>query len=418
VEAGRRIIGLHREDAVMNIGFYDMLVRNASEASQRARWVFTAAIVISLIQLGPIYNFAFGQLRDYTEKLVFDKTMPYGAPGAAAPNASTPASTPAAAASAPPPAAVSRSVVKITEKTTATPDGCDPCARTERITEKVTETTTDKPAEPAAAAPPGRSVHAAAALSELQKAMVASWVEQQTIEVGLLGIKFHAADASLIGSVAFIIVITWLFYAVRRENHLFGRTLELVAREAPTLRTHVFYALNSTQVFSTLSEDDGPYVSAALQPRAETAGAGTTAPAAAPGAAMPGNSRPASPLAAPKSAFAVRPLAAALTYLPVVTLGCMILTDLASVFVFKAVFRGFDGSLNELHRGKIFEGNGSFFLVVLFEVLALAFVWYLCIRIRRLQLGTQQLLRNVQTLQWQDILPGPDPALKSGPDKG
>lgn len=403
----------------MDIGFYDMLIRNASDASRRARWVFTAAIVISLIQLGPIYNFGFGQLRDYTEKLVFDKTLPQGAPAIGAPTAT--AGTPTGAASAP--AAVSRTIVKVTEKVTVSPQACDPCTPTERVTEKVTETTTEKPAEPPASTQGGRSAQSAAALGELQKAMVESWVEQQTIEVGLLGIKFHAADASLIGSVAFIIVVTWLFYAVRRENHLFGRTLELVAREAPTLRTHVFYALNSTQVFSTLSEDDGPYVSAALQPKAEpirtSANASTTAPgpASTPVPAGPNDQAPAAPLAAAKSAFAVRPLAAVLTYLPVVTLGCMILTDLASVFVFKAVFRGFDGSLNELHRGKIFDNNGSFFLIVLFEVLALAFVWYLCIRIRKLQLGTQQLLRNVQTLQWQEIVPGPDPRL-SGAGKG
>lgn len=176
----------------MKLEFYDMLIGNAKEASQRARWIFTVAIVISLVQLGAAYNFGYSETRDYVEDLVFRQGLP-------ATKQALPPQAPALSASA----AAERGVGQ-------------------------------------------------AALKELRTAMVKSWVDEQTFHIGLLGIRMHAADAGLVGSFAFIAVSVWLFYAVRRENVVIANTIDIAGEEPPRTRAYVFHALVSSQMFATL----------------------------------------------------------------------------------------------------------------------------------------------------------------------
>jgi hypothetical protein len=63
----------------METKFYEMLVEQAGDAAKRTRWVLSAAMIISLAQLGAAYNFSFGFLRKFSEQMILATPTP-GAP--------------------------------------------------------------------------------------------------------------------------------------------------------------------------------------------------------------------------------------------------------------------------------------------------------------------------------------------------
>ena len=279
----------------MQKDFYDMLLANAKEASQRARWIFTVAIIVSLVQLGAVYNFGYSETRDYVEDLVFRDGMLRGM------QLPSPRPPPAAVASA----AAQRGVGE-------------------------------------------------AALKELRTQMIRSWVEEQTFTISLLGIRMHAADAGLLGSLAMISVMVWLFHGVRRENRLVAAILGIATAEPASTRAFVYHALAGSQLFSRLE----PFHSGGRGVRSD---------------------RPASGLAS------------LLTYLPAITLLVMVAVDLQSVFRFDAVHRGLEGALF-LHRWP----SWRFFFWIAMESLAFAAAWRLCYLTHWLQKDTQAQLQSVQ----------------------
>lgn len=275
----------------MTLSFYEMMIEMARDAAKRARWIFTAVLVLSLIQLFAVFNLALSSNREFVQGLVVAPTNP------AAPEA----------------------------------------------------------------------------LKELQHGVLRNWLDTQKIDLGLLGMEFDAADVSSVGPVAFAVALTWLFYAMRRENHLMGTLLKIARDEPQEIRAHVFHALNSSQVFATLSHHDGPFT--------------------------PGGAKD-SPL------VFVRLLAAVLTYLPALTIACAISSDIAAVFLLPALFRG-----SELPLVVALDGNvpAGFWPFLRIELVALLVVWCLCFRVSRLQQGTQGLLRQAQDEGWGSTEPQAPP---------
>lgn len=71
-----------------------------------------------------------------------------------------------------------------------------------------------------------------------QQQLVAEWVKNQIITVGLLGIRVSVNDLPVIGSLSLVIISVWFFYSARRENRAIGTLL----RDAHTLKDwHVRY---------------------------------------------------------------------------------------------------------------------------------------------------------------------------------
>jgi hypothetical protein len=135
---------------------------------------------------------------------------------------------------------------------------------------------------------------------ELQKNLLRGWVESLFISVPLLGIRFTNSDASIIGSVALTIISIWLFYAMRRENHLIGQAIRDAADEPQEIKAFVYYGVSGTQVFATLSGNDAPFRSVRESNR--------------------------------RTVFGIRRLSRALVYLPALAIGLIIVSDVASLF--------------------------------------------------------------------------------------
>jgi hypothetical protein len=286
----------------MQQAFYDMLIESAKEASQRARWIFTAASIVALIQLVSVFNLVLGGGRGYTEAVV------YGAIVLPSPSASA---------------------------------GLSPRERSQ-----------------------------AEALADLRQGMIRNWAEAQKVKISPLGMEFDAGDAGIIGGVAFVVVLLWLFFAMRRENHIIGKMLLIAAEEPQPQRAHVFFALNSSQVFATLSENDGPFTPAG--PQEETR----------------------APL--------VRAALAGLTFLPAFAMLSAILADVSSVYWLGAVYRGSPETLTHVPG---FALDARFLVTLAVELLLFVFVVLLCGRVHGMQHSTRELLRHAQQQGWNETTP-------------
>jgi len=145
-------------------------------------------------------------------------------------------------------------------------------------------------------------------VGQAQKWLVSSWVDSGFLSVPLLGIKLHIADASFLGALAITILTLWLFYSMRRENHLIGKSLMLARNEPRDIKDYIYYGITSHHVFSTVSESDDPIRS--LEYSATEA-----------------------------KVFGVRSAFRLLYYLPALTIFFIILCDILSIVWLKSAFR-------------------------------------------------------------------------------
>lgn len=293
----------------MDKAFYDMLVRNAAEASQRARWILTLVVTVSLIQVGALYNFAFSDTRDYVESLVFGHGLPQRA---------------------------------------------DPTKLPELPGEEDL----------------GLGV---GALTELRKETIKSWVDQQTVDIGLLGVKLHATDAGLWGSLALVSVVVWLYYALRRENRIIRTALHSAGAEPdPAVRAYVFHALASSQMFASLDAADDSDADDSLFGRR------------------------------------VGPwLVTGLTCLPLLTMALLIAIDYLVLFKLRSVHRGFAGPIEQLMGHSLDRWTVGTMAI---EVLSLLLIAWMCSQMFLLQKHTKARLQQARDAGWGQTTPEPPAA--------
>lgn len=310
----------------MNSHFYDGLLDTVAGASRNSRWIFTAIVVVCLVQLGSAYNFIWSDTRSYVEDLVYLE----GAPRTR----------------------IARRCLLIGSASllvdhASRPGGVAP------------------PASPAASAPwvPASGTTGAAVLDELRKKMVESWSEEQTFEIDLLGIRMHATDAGLMGSIAVLALSLWLLVAIHQEQRAVAHTLRLAAGEPEGLRAHVFHALGSARLFA-YRPGDGAH-----------------------------GRRPAHPS---RAAAIVYSIADKLRYLPVGTLVLMAMAEALNFFCADAVFRGRLGSLFEA-RGMI---SRSLVFAILVELSCAAAVWFVMHSVGRVQGNTRRMIQKKRRRGW------------------
>lgn len=85
-------------------------------------------------------------------------------------------------------------------------------------------------------------------------------IDLRSISVPVIGIKFSVADLSVVGAVGMALLAVWLFYSVRRENHV----LSNVAREANQAiaaadiakAAYLYHGVAHQFVFSTITTND------------------------------------------------------------------------------------------------------------------------------------------------------------------
>lgn len=92
----------------------------------------------------------------------------------------------------------------------------------------------------------------------LQKKLLSSWVDSGFVTVPLLGIRVHIADGAVLGALGLSILMFWLFFSMRRLNHLVGKSLRMALDADYQVKQYLYYGVSSSHVFSTISENDDP----------------------------------------------------------------------------------------------------------------------------------------------------------------
>ena len=91
--------------------------------------------------------------------------------------------------------------------------------------------------------------------------VIQQYIESRVITISLLGIHIGVSDLAVLGTFALFVCSVWLFFNVRRENHLIGTLLVDTADEDVHLRRYVYYGISSFLVFTTATLSDEPIAS-------------------------------------------------------------------------------------------------------------------------------------------------------------
>lgn len=212
--------------------------------------------------------------------------------------------------------------------------------------------------------------------NELQSAMMKTWIDQLSVNVNLVGLKFSVADASLVGSIALLIISTWLFYASRRENHLIGNTLIVSSTEPAETKRYVFLSLCGSQMFGTLSNTNEPIRT------------------------LNGNK--------PLSVGKTHTLVKLMIYMPVITVSFMIATDLLSLWYLKSVFRGSEETLYTFldKNNRFGDIMPRLIFTIFFELILLAIVTHILRSVVQFQKANISLLKEADSNDWGKISKG------------
>ncbi len=190
----------------------------------------------------------------------------------------------------------------------------------------------------------------------IEQQILRSWVDSIYINIPILGLKF--TNSVIFGTLILLFVCIWLFYCVRRENHLIGK-LFVDIKNDKVLRKLAYYGVCGTQIFATVTTNDRPInsISDAIQIDGKLHG--------------------------------VRFISMIMTYLPFFTVLLAIFTNFLSYCTpvpFQENFKNFfDRSWDEILNIVSVE-----IIVFCFEI----YIFKLLVRIRAFQEGTMSLIRD------------------------
>lgn len=87
------------------------------------------------------------------------------------------------------------------------------------------------------------------------------WTSSTYFSIPVININLQISDASTIISSAFFILVIWLFFSTRRENHIIGKSLFLTLNEENEMKKFIYYGISFSNLFSTISDRDDPITS-------------------------------------------------------------------------------------------------------------------------------------------------------------
>ena len=82
------------------------------------------------------------------------------------------------------------------------------------------------------------------------------FVGSDVVTVSALGIRIAASDLSILGSLTLAIFAIWLFFNVRRANHVIGSLFIDTKNETAEIQQLVYYGISSFLVFTTVTKYD------------------------------------------------------------------------------------------------------------------------------------------------------------------
>lgn len=196
-----------------------------------------------------------------------------------------------------------------------------------------------------------------------EKAFIEAAIKANRVTVSLLGIDFGMSDAAVLGSIALWILVLWLFFSSRRENHLVGKLLVDASQSTDAAtRALVFHGVASQMVFLSITNSDKAIEKLEVV----------------------------EPHEAP--ALELRWIVAVLFYIPALTIAFVLVTDIFSLWYFQSPIRPAGGTLfsrlSKWDLGELLIWDGLFLL--LFGTLTL----YNCCKIHLFQRATASILRE------------------------
>jgi hypothetical protein len=215
---------------------------------------------------------------------------------------------------------------------------------------------------------------------EAEKALVQQWIRSNRMTVSLLGVDIGMSDAALLGSISLSIMSLWFFFCIRRENHLIGKVLIDAKNEPDAIKKMIFYGITGYLVFTTMSNDDDP-ISNLDQ--------------------LPTDSR----------RFFLRRSVKVLIFLPVITIGFIIFSDLMSLWMPSPIRAP---APNKSLMEMINEPRWLIQLAAM-EAAALVFgtaTYSLCANIMKFEQATAKILRQFEDRYFppgQSLVPAPAP---------
>jgi hypothetical protein len=94
-------------------------------------------------------------------------------------------------------------------------------------------------------------------IQQNQENLLRWWVDSTFINIPVLGIRVHSADASLAGSVLITFFMLATLFAMRKQNHTIGQAVRRVARtlNLDQMR-YAYYTLSNALIFTPMSNND------------------------------------------------------------------------------------------------------------------------------------------------------------------
>jgi len=144
-----------------------------------------------------------------------------------------------------------------------------------------------------------------------QTELIRAWVSTLWVTIAPLGIRIGIGDAAVVGSIGLYIIAVWMFFCVRRENRTVANLFYDMKRVPDAeLKELVYHAVTENMLFLSVRNDDEPIGSIEDVPRAPR-----------------------------RKAVLLRGSLKILFYLPAIAVFLLFFLDMASLFIFKAVFR-------------------------------------------------------------------------------
>lgn len=94
---------------------------------------------------------------------------------------------------------------------------------------------------------------------QVQLRQINAWVDANTVGVALLGIKLSTSDAAVLGGIVLLGLAFYQCLCARRENHEVGALLVESAGEPEPLRRLIFRRISAFMVFLASESNDAPY---------------------------------------------------------------------------------------------------------------------------------------------------------------
>jgi hypothetical protein len=91
-----------------------------------------------------------------------------------------------------------------------------------------------------------------------QERLIEAWTKSTYYNFPLINVPIHISDAAMLISFAFFIMVMWLFFSARRENHIIGRSLRLALSADNGIKKYIYYGISFSNLFSTITSKDDP----------------------------------------------------------------------------------------------------------------------------------------------------------------